>query len=232
MKFLLRKIHIAVALLGLLPSIVSAATKEVWVGAPLAGTWGAASDCVFATTDGAGRPTVKSNYSSALCNQPSFHHGAIGRGGPSADWSTDLPAAQGTEVVLFVAPQVANDKIVTKVVGVAPTCKAPTDCGYSVIVGIFDDKGTLLGRVVYAHLSGVRVRTTDIVNRWGTVLGYVGMFKKSEEWNGPHVHLGMLNEVGFSCFSNRAPGSAVIATNWLGFIGGNRRPWGPRQPCP
>lgn len=143
----------------------------------------------------------------------------------------DLPAPKGTDVILYVAPQVDSDNVVTKVERISDSCKDGRKGGKTVRVGVYIE-GQKVGEIAYAHLVP-SVGTGDI-NRWGTRLGTLFSTTDTDPkcWTGPHLHLEMGNVSGYSCFNRGyGPGQAFSETNFIGFVGGNRVS-GERKACP
>ena len=173
-----------------------ATTNAVWVGSPVNGTW--------------------AYYASSL---PASHHIVWG-----SDWSVDLPAGGGQEVILYVAPQDSRLSVTTRVDKVQATCASGriSDGGYMVEIGIYNGSSKI-GRVNYAHIQP-SVSQGQVVSRWGSRIGTVGSYTRNPTgcWDGEHVHVEMYSQANYACF-NKGFGlrQAVNRTNFIGFTGGN-----------
>jgi len=213
------------------PSGASATVDpEVWIGSPYNGNWASSQGC-------------PAPYPSDSCSEPQYHHVEYaGLTGLSAGqgWAVDIgnvPA--GTAVKLYAAPQVSTTSITAKVQTVTPACASHVvaDGGYVVVVAFYHG-ATKIGYAAYAHLTPA-VKTGQVINRWGTTLGTVGSYRKSQDnkcWTGIHTHVELGNVHNYACFNKGwhpgTPwGSSMKATNFIGFIGGAPTA-GPRRACP
>ncbi len=177
---------------------------EVWVGAPYDGNWPTAAGCT----------SIKRNK----CSLPYKHWMAFG-----GDWSVDLPKNDGADVFLYVAPDKAGSvDVTTKVASIVNACKFGRKGGKAITINVYADK-KLVGHLAYLHLNPI-VKVGDI-GRWGSKLGTVFKADQTDElcWTGPHVHLEVGSQSGYACYNKDwKPLQAIQATNFLGFVTGNR----------
>jgi hypothetical protein len=217
----------AAGVAGLQSAASATVDPEVWVGAPYNGNWTSSQYC-------------PAPYPSDLCSEPQYHHveyaGLAGLSTGRA-WATDIgnvPA--GTAVKLYAAPQVSTMTITAKVQAVTYACAdhVLAHGGYVVVIGIYNG-ATKIGYVAYAHVNPA-VSSGEVINRWGTTIGTVGSYSRNGCWTGVHTHIELGNVHNYACFNKGwnpgIPwGSHMNATNFIGFIGGDRTS-GPRQACP
>lgn len=205
----------------------AAVDPEIWLGSPYNGNW----------TSSVGCPAP---YPSDVCSEPQYHHVEYaGRAGLSSGqaWATDVGNVPvGTAVHLYAAPQVSSTSVTARVQTVTPACASGvvSQGGYVVVV-VFYSGSTKVGYAAFAHVNP-SVATGQTISRWGTTLGTVGSYSRNSCWTGVHTHIELGNVHNYSCFNKGwAPGnpwgSHMNATNFIGFIGGDRTS-GPRQHCP
>lgn len=208
----------------------SAADPAVWIGSPISGRW----------TDSQGCKGAK--FPSSKCSLPTVHHNYFVGGNA---WATDLQVGKGASVKIFAAPNdtTLNNRIGAKIESIAPACKSKrlADGGSRVIVGIYLDKKTQIGKVAYAHVVTKKgLKQGAWVSRWSTEIGTVGAYSSSSSntcWTGVHHHLELGSRQGFACFNKGYVASTTPSkstklsqSNFVGFIGGSYA--GPRKPCP
>ncbi|ABD11941.1 hypothetical protein ThrDRAFT_03387 [Frankia casuarinae] len=206
----------AAALVGILtfagvalvaPSAASASTPdpEVWVGAPVAGTW---------TSD------------------PATHH-FLFHDQDQGDWSGDISAAPGAAVKVFVAPQAGGYPVATRVDQIGEACRYGGG-GKFVNVGIYVNERRT-GSVTYGHLvPAANLAVGQWINRWDSTVGAVatGLPRDAGCWTGEHVHMQSYNVHNYSCFNRGYRlGSPLNPTNFVSFVGGSRGTR-QRQACP
>jgi hypothetical protein len=180
----------------------------IWVGSPVAGTWG-----------NPGRPG----------STPAGGHHLLGKTTPSDEWAVDLPVGSGNAVMLYVAAaDPAHDPEVTTAITQINDDDA---CllgggGDFVTVGIYY-RAALVGHVTYAHLErDLSLQVGATVSRWGTSLGKVASLRGratggSACWTGPHVHLEMRAQSQAACWSRGLPvGRRLRQGDLIGFVSG------------
>jgi hypothetical protein len=201
---------------GRVPTTTTPA-PPIWVGSPVAGTWG-----------NSGRPG----------STPAGGHHLLGKTSPNNQWAVDLPIGSGTAVKVYVAAaDPANDAAVTTAI----TQIADNDAcllgggGDFVTVGIYY-QAALVGQVTYAHLDREpSLQVGASVPRWGATLGKVANLRGkatggSRCWTGPHVHLEMRAMSQAACWSRAyGVGRKVRLADPLGFVSGALTP--ATAPC-
>ena len=197
---------IAVWVPGRAPSTTPA--PPIWVGSPVATTWG-----------NAGRPG----------STPAGGHHLLGKTAPPNQWAVDLPIGSGVQVLLYVAAaDPANDPAVTTAITQIVDDNACIQGGGGdfVTVGIYY-QAALVGHVTYAHLDrdpSLQVGAT--VPKWGTALGKVASLRGkatggSRCWTGPHVHLEMRAQIQHACWKRAlTTGRKVRREDSIGFVSG------------
>ncbi|WP_203914071.1 hypothetical protein [Rhizocola hellebori] len=180
----------------------------IWVGSPVATTWG-----------NAGRPG----------STPAGGHHLLGKTTPSNEWAVDLPVGAGAAVLLYVAAaDPANDAAITTTITQINDDDACIKGGGGdfVTVGIFF-RTALVGHVTYAHLDRDPSLTVGAsVPRWGANLGKVANLRGratggSSCWTGPHVHLEMRAQSQAACWNRgHSVGRKVRQSDSLGFVSG------------
>ncbi len=190
----------------------------IWVGSPVAGTWG-----------NSGRPG----------STPAGGHHLLGKASPSNHWAVDLPVGGGAQVLLYVAAaDAANDAGITTAITqiVDDHACIGNGGGDFVTVGVYFE-ASLVGHVTYAHLDrDPSLQVGAPIGRWGTSLGKVANLSGratggSRCWTGPHVHLEMRAQNQRACWTKSASvGRRVNRTDPIGFVSGNLAP--SSAPCP
>ena len=196
----------------------------VWVGSALDGTWPGADGCAGA------------RYPSATCSLPTAHH-TFAWGGERyrGDFGIDQQSVgAGAGVTLYAAPQNSNlnnqIRAVVQEVQLACGSRNAADGGHAVTVAIYHG-ATKIGTIAYVHVNP-RVRRGQTINRWGTVIGTVGSYRRNACWNGVHLHMELLSMTNYACFNKGwKPGQRMRKTNFVGFLGGSFAS-APRRACP
>ena len=205
------------------------ADPAVWIGSPVDGFWTSSDYCPKA-------------YPSAWCSLPTSHHTSFL--GANA-WSVDLQVSAGKPVYLYAAPKDTSldGRISAKVESVGPACASgkTSDGGSQVRIGLYLDKSTLIGQVVYAHIDVDAAITASngkfLSKRWAVKLGTVGSYTKSGCWTGVHHHIEVVSRQNFACYNGGLvaktganKSTALKPSNYVGYIGGQFS--GPRAACP
>jgi hypothetical protein len=151
--------------------------------------------------------------------------------GDTADWATDLYAAEGTAV----QARFGGPGIKLKLNDVKATCTA----GTSVLVDVWAYE-TRVGRVKYGHLTSVpswiTTGTNGVTNiPLGSTLGSLKKWPYSSCYavntaEGVHTHFEAYNYVGYSCWTVTSKTSYSAGTR-IGFVGSNKA-YKARQHCP
>lgn len=123
-------------------------------------------------------------------------------------WSVDLQVSAGA-VYLYAAPRdtPSHGRISAKVESVGPACASgkTSDGGSQVRIGLYLDKSTLIGQVVYADIDVDAVITASngkfLSKRWAVKLGTVGSYTKSGCWTGVHHHIEVVSRQNFACYN-------------------------------
>jgi hypothetical protein len=201
----------------------------VWIGSPIDGFWTSSDYC-------------PAGYPSSGCSLPTTHHTNFL--GANA-WSVDLQVTSGTPVYLYAAPKQSalDGRIFAKVEEAGPACRSgrTADGGSKVRIGLYLDKNTLIGQVVYAHIDvdpAVQAQVGKFLSsRWDVRLGTVGTYTRSKCWTGVHHHMEVVSSKSFACYNGgyvAAAGlnksTAMKRSNYVGYIGGSFP--GPRAACP
>ncbi len=112
--------------------------------------------------------------------------------------------------------------------GTFEPCAAAGTGGQGLIVNVAVN-GTQIGRVYYAHLTGITKTSGTISN--GAQIGVLYNGSYTGCWQGPHTHVEPKSFSGSSCFVSRSLGSHVDGAMPLGVIGGGYAS-GDNQTCP
>lgn len=223
-----RVLAVIVAVLASLMDATSADAgpprTPVWVGSGLDGTWPGADGCAGA------------RYPSASCSLPAAHH-TFAWGGEryKGDFAFDQQSVTaGVGVTLYAAPQNSNlnNQIRAVVQDVQLACRSrnAADGGYAVTVAIYHG-ATKIGTIAYVHVDP-RVTRGQTINRWRTVIGTVGSYRRGGCWNGVHLHMELMSMTNYACFNKGwKPGQRMRKTNFVGYLGGSFAS-APRSACP
>ena len=163
-------------------------------------------------------PLAGKLYSSPLENPP--HHHFWG------NFAVDASTGAGTGVYARFAN--ANGALSLSIAGTFEPCATAGNGGGGVIVNVALD-GQLVGRVYYAHLSGI-VKSSGAINN-GDKLGVLYNGAATSCWTGPHTHVEPKAYSGTACFVSRGILTNFSADNALGVIGGGYT-GGDNQTCP
>jgi hypothetical protein len=191
------------------PSAQAYTSPNIWVGSPVAGTWGCCRD--WGTTAGGG------------------HHRLV-KASPRNDWATDLTSGAGSAAYLYAAPSnsALNNAVTAKIIQIVDdNACANGGGGDFVTVGIYYN-GTLYGRATYAHLDrDGSLYVGKPVSRWGTYLGSVAQLSGGATggpscWTGAHVHFELRAETNYACWNRgyTSAGYPLGRENFLGFLSG------------
>lgn len=213
---------IAVAVTGLvgvlLPTTSAGAYQSppIWVGSPIAGTWG---------------------------ESPWTHH-LLAKASPTNDWATDISNAAGNAAYLYVAPSNSayNNSVTTKVSQIIDDSACANGGGGDLVTVQIFYNGTSFGQVTFAHLDrNPNLYVGQWVGRWGTWLGNVanlwngsgGGTGGSNCWTGPHIHTELRATTQYACWNKGyVPNSSWLnPSNFIGFVSGPLS-YGGKSPCP
>lgn len=194
------------------PTAASAASPPaIWVGSPVAGTWGVGGDA--STT-------------------PAGGHHLLAKASPPNHWAVDLSSTgsgSGAPVRLYVAPSSSayNDRVTTRISQIIDDAACRNGGGGDLVTVEIRFDNVPVGQMTVAHIDrSSRLTRGETVSRWGTTLGYVarlsGAATGGEDcWNGPHAHTELRASTNYACWNRGyATGQRVSRSNFIGFVSG------------
>lgn len=162
---------------------------------------------------------VSGTLTSSPLESPPHHHFW-------GNFAVDAAAGAGTPVYARFGN--ASGQLSLTLGGTFEPCAAAGTGGSGVIVNVFID-GQQIGRVHYAHLSGIS-RSSGAINN-GDQIGVLYSGSNTGCWQGSHTHVEPRGLAGSGCFVSRGLGSGVNGGVALGVIGGGYTA-GDNQTCP
>lgn len=164
-------------------------------------------------------------------------------------WALDIRRSSSADVKVYVAADPARDpRISTRILRVSYACGAKAGetaaqrlarGGKRVLVGVYYDYSSttsrrLIGYIDYSHVNTSRAigDYNVAVSRWGGSVGTMGTnYISNSCWTGPHVHLGMRNTSGTSCYwAGLTTGRGLSTSQYIGYLGYNNGT--PVRACP
>lgn len=192
----------------------------IWVGSPLAGTWG---------------------YGPDPSSIPLNGHHRFAKASPTNDWSVDISSTgPNRDAYLYVAPSNSayNGRVTTVVSQVIDDNACANGGGGDLVTVQVRFDGATVGQVSYGHLDrNPNLRVGQTVGRWGTWLGRTaylsgGATGGSRCWTGPHLHTELRASTNYACWNRGfGLGQAVGATNFIGFVSGPSTTPSYSRPC-